>query len=113
MPMKRLRNERRIVTACIGLAAAFGAGCFVAYALAGGSMRYVPAAKGPKPTKAALAAAKAHCVTLKKRVGAAGFTKTFKTLTGCRNILGPTAQAAITACKKRYPAGSTAYAVCL
>src|SRR5262245_39447350 len=111
--MGRRRTAKRTVAASAALAAVFAAGCLVAYAVAGGSMRYVPVVAGAKPSKAALAAAKTHCTTLRHRVGAASFTKTFKTLTGCRNILAPTAQTGIVACRKRYPAGSTAYAICL
>src|SRR5262245_18715847 len=107
------RTASRTVAAAAALVALFAAGCFVAYAIAGGAVRYVPLATGPKASKAALRAAKSHCTTLRHRVGVASFVKTFKTLNGCRNILAPTAQTGIATCRKRYPAGSTAYRICL
>jgi hypothetical protein len=96
------------------LPALFAAGIWVSIALGRDVVASgVSTLHNVKPGAQALALGRAACTDIRGRVGGARFTKTFKSANGCRAVLAVAAQDGMALCKKRYPAGSTAFDFCV
>jgi hypothetical protein len=92
----------------------FAAGVWVSIALGRTTMTYdVSTLHNLKPSAQALALGRAACRDIRARVGTARFTRTFRSAAGCRAILAVSAQSGMVVCRKRYPAGSTAFDFCV
>jgi hypothetical protein len=92
----------------------FSAGVWVSIALGHGTSPLgMTTLKNVKPGPQALALARGACTDLRGRVGRSRYTKTFRSDAGCRAILALAAQNGMAMCRRRYPAGSTAYDYCV
>jgi hypothetical protein len=92
----------------------FATGIWASIALGHGTATYgVSTLRNVKPGVQALALGRAACTDLRGRVGKTRFTKTFKSAAACRAVLAVAAQTGMTTCRRRYPAGSTAFDFCV
>src|SRR5215831_2467744 len=110
----RDRDRRQPLVRYLVLPVVFAVGVSASIALGHGTRPYaVSTLKNVEPSPRAVMLGRAACIDLRGRVGKARFTKTFRSAAGCRSILAVAAQDGMNLCRKRYPAGSTAYDFCV
>jgi hypothetical protein len=98
----------------LSLLVLFSAGVWVSVALGRGTATLgVTTLKNVRPGAQALALSRAACTDIRGRIGTGRFTRTFKSAAGCQAILAVAAQSGMTLCRRRYPAGSTAFDFCV
>src|SRR5262245_39065494 len=110
----RRRHRHQPLVRHLVLPVVFVAGLWVSIALGRDTLTYgVSTLHNVKPSAQALALGRAACTDIRGRVGTARFTRTFKSPAGCRAVLAVSAQSGMVVCRRRYPAGSTAFDFCV